>query len=156
MKVDNEVINSLLSALKLAKDELVFLYAQNQNDKFFSEDTEGKLSAINAAIKSAEETRLFTPEDFEGSGQYVIEDRDRHYKDTSYMTTLLYKVCYGIDNASLLVSMTDGMVMREFKSGSNLTENKRLLCEFLNTNNYRAATHEELVRMALHQNRRCK
>ncbi len=101
------------------------------------------------------EKTIFFKEDFEGSGQYVIENRETHYADTGYLTTLLYKVCYGIDNAALLVSMADGMVIRSFSEGKTLTENKVLLCDFLNTENYRAATHEELVRMALHQHRRC-
>lgn len=110
----------LLAALKLAKDELTFLYAQEQNEKFFSEDAENKIAAINTAIKSAEEKNLFTVEHFEGSGQYVIENREPHYKDAGYMTTLMYKVCYGINNAALLVAMTDGMVMREFNTGEKL------------------------------------
>lgn len=106
-------------------------------------------------MKQETDKVIFYAEDFEGSGQYVIENREKHYKDTGYMTTLLYKVCYGIDNASLLVSMADGMVMRSFKDGENLTNNKRLLCDYLNENNYRPASHEELVRMALYQHRRC-
>jgi hypothetical protein len=107
-------------------------------------------------MKTESDKVIFFKEDFEGSGQYVIIDREPHYKDTSYMTTLLFKVCYGLNNAALLVAMTDGMVMREFKDGGDsLTKNKRLLCDYLNKEGYRPATHEELVRMALHQHHRC-
>jgi hypothetical protein len=100
------------------------------------------------------ENSIFNIEDFEGSGQYVILNREDYFKDTGYMTTLLFKICYN-SGICLLVAMTDGMVMREFK-GNNLKESKHLLCEYLATENYRFATHEELVRMALHQHRRCR
>jgi len=153
MKISNEL---LLSALKVAKEELTFIYAQDQNTKFWSESVEKNIAIINNAIKEAEGLSVFHVEDLEGSGQYVIENRDRHYKDTSYMTTLMYKVCYGVDNSALLIAMTDGMTLREFKTNDKLVENKRLLCDFLNSQNYRFASHEELVRMALHQYRRCR
>lgn len=45
----------LLEALRLAKDDLTFLYAQNQNDKFWSEHAEINFSKINATITKATE-----------------------------------------------------------------------------------------------------
>lgn len=98
---------------------------------------------------------IFYAEDFDGSGQYVILNREDHYKDTGYMTTLMFKICYGLDNSILLVAMTDGMVMRQFKSSERLKENKQELCQYLNEENYRPAYHEELIRLALYQHRRC-
>ncbi len=106
-------------------------------------------------MKTDTEKTIFFAEDFEGSGQYVIENRSDYFKDASSMSTIMYKVGYGNNNNACLISMADGWIMKEFTEGKTLTENKRLLCDFLNEENYRAATHEEFVRVALHQSRRC-
>lgn len=44
----------LLEALKLAKEELTFLFAQDQNTKFWTEESEARISAINAVLKKIE------------------------------------------------------------------------------------------------------
>lgn len=105
-------------------------------------------------MKTEQEKTIFFAEDFEGSGQYVILNREPFYKNTSYMTTLLYKVGYN-NKSCLLIAMSDGMIEKEFNSADTLNENKRQLCDYLNSENYRPASHEELIRMALYQHRRC-
>lgn len=98
----------------------------------------------------------FTIETFNGSGQYVVLNREEHYKDTSYLSTLAYKVCYGFGNGTQihLVAMTDGLIEHSFV-GNKLEEAKKLLCDYLNQNGYRKLKHEELVRIALYQKHRC-
>lgn len=65
---------------------------------------------------------IFTPEDFSGSGQYIVretinkENREWVF-DTGYLSTVMFKVGYihggrdlKRDNLSCLISMSDGMI----------------------------------------------
>jgi len=98
----------------------------------------------------------FTIETLEGSGQYVVLNRESHYKDTGYMSALAYKIGYSHSNGSQvhLIAMTDGLIQESFV-GHKLIEAKQQMCDYLNNNGYRRLKHEELVRIALHQSRRC-
>src|SRR5687768_10153887 len=65
---------------------------------------------------------IFTPEDFKGSGQYLVrEGRNKELRedvsDTGYLSTVMFKVGYihggrdlKRDNLSCLISMSDGMI----------------------------------------------
>lgn len=120
-------------------------------------DPSFKERIANAVINRDMSTEEFTIETFDGSGQYVVLNREEHYKDTSYLSKLTYKVCYGYGNGPQihLVAMTDGLVEHSFV-GKKLEEAKQLLCDYLNQNGFRRLKHEELIRIAVHQQLRCK
>lgn len=49
-----EALNTeLLEAMELAKNELVFLHAQDQNSKFWTQQAESAMGKINSAINKA-------------------------------------------------------------------------------------------------------
>lgn len=142
--------------------------------------------------------RQFTIEDFSGAGQYLIrmspreihcrktdnDDKFYGYTDTGYLSTIMYKVCYLINNYDIgngeniygLCAMSDGMLkisnytIKEPKE-NNYEKNiwqkdgdhdpdggKRKLVEWLNNEElspeYRFATQEEVVRVAMYQKSR--
>lgn len=117
--------------------------------------------------------RNFKPDDFKGSGQYLV--RDTNTIDTSYLASVLFKVGYSHghteegrnpnSNSTLLISMADGWTQNGHFKGSDpkqvFVEWKSIkdLCDHLNDRNtqeMRFATHEEIVRVALYQKARCK
>ena len=89
-------------------------------------------------MKSEITRKAFKPEDFEGSGQYLL----RASTDTSvtYLSTVLWKVGYSPASSRVhLIAMTDGLVLGSYKS-------KVALCRYLNDSEqgYRFATDREL------------
>lgn len=48
--------SDMKEALRDAKEELVFLFAQNQNTKFWTEQSEARLSKINSILQTVKET----------------------------------------------------------------------------------------------------
>lgn len=152
--------------------------------------------------------RNFTPEDFEGAGQYLlrmgteeISAREngkpfRGYSDAGYLSTITYKVGYMHDILNIgngnqlttLTSMSDGwtrichypnakkaqLYKKEGKEldfdekektlwqsdedgNPNFLSGKQKFCDYLNnpdTQEYRFATQEEIVRVVLYQKSR--
>lgn len=104
--------------------------------------------------------RNFKPEDFEGSGQYIIREYNPEtVKTGTFISTILFKIGY-INNPYMegkifIVSMSDGW-LRNFdfdKSENRMTpkyfRNKEDLCNSLNNPNnqeYRFATEDEIIR----------
>lgn len=119
--------------------------------------------------------RNFKPEDFDGSGQYLIRNdgEPNTLKDSGYMSTITYKVGYSHGhgftskpdkgNIVLLVSMADGWTQSGYfdKHGKEDPEfwtfsqwnSKQDFCNWLNTKDQemRFATQEEIVRVVLYQ-----
>jgi hypothetical protein len=136
--------------------------------------------------------RNFTIEDFSGAGQYLIRmspeeihkrsigEPFRGYSNTGYLSTIMYKVGWLVDNYKIgngeqitaLISMADGMIKTTNYTAKNAESNnyekviwqgsnglgKQLLCDWLNNNQlseeYRFATQEEVVRVVLYQKHR--
>jgi hypothetical protein len=124
------------------------------------------------------EKREFTIEDLSGSGQYLVRVLEENITKTSYLSTVMYKVAYHhgfgfaeehfeetSGTAMMLVAMCDGYsITGEFKEAESEGlprtfapfTNKEKLVDYINKiGTYRFATHEELMRVALFQHRRC-
>jgi len=81
--------------------------------------------------------QAFKPEDFNGSGQYLL--RYSQSRDWDYLKTVLWKVGYK-RGSYFLISMTDGAIFKEHES-------KEALCRSLNDDRrgYRQPTDHELA-----------
>ena len=82
------------------------------------------------------ERKAFKPEDFNGSGQYLL--RCSTSRDWNYLQTVLWKVGYK-GGSYYLIAMTDGAIFKEHES-------KEALCRSLNDDErgYRQPTDHEL------------
>tara|TARA_R110000850_G_scaffold34024_2_gene92258 strand:- start:2935 stop:3348 length:414 start_codon:yes stop_codon:yes gene_type:complete len=136
--------------------------------------------------------RDFKPEDFDGSGQYIIRNDKApdYFTDAGFMSTVMYKVGYmhgnrvsSFGHAIVKISMADGWTTMGYFNKNGFTENpqqpdkwtwvpwtstfeensivaKQKFCDYLNnpelSQEYRFATHEELMRVCLYQKRRCR
>lgn len=106
--------------------------------------------------------RNFKIEDFKGSGQYLVANREKIYSDTGYLSTLLLKVGYRHGkNSCVLISMSDGWVQEGYFNNEIFIpfEGKESLVQYLNNpelckEEYRFATQEEVVRVVLNQSSR--
>lgn len=114
---------------------------------------------------------IFKPEDFYGSGQYLIRENSQklispYIADTGYLSTIMYKVGYLIDHQGsgaelCLISMSDGLVRSSYAtiepdihgtkyvhhkfSGTSVNEAELKLCEYLNNE---PQPHASTYRMA--------
>lgn len=109
--------------------------------------------------------KIFTPKDFEGSGQYILrepKDKNPFISDTGYLSTIVKKVCYSqkIDNTFpyryFLIDISDGLstegyfitknsegekldisqyIWVDFGADSSF-ESKLNICNYLNNNIY--------------------
>lgn len=66
------------------------------------------------------ERQAFKPEDFYGSGQYLL--RYSQNRDWDYLKTVLWKVGYK-SGSYFLISMTDGAIFKEHASKEELCRN---------------------------------
>ena len=119
--------------------------------------------------------KIFTPEDFEGAGHYIVREPGTKLEKatidrTGYLSTIMYKVgysqCTRRDEKALycLIAMSDGLVREGYftntvsESGESIHVDKWIWNKFAGENSFEALTrlceylnngpHKETYRMA--------
>ncbi len=124
--------------------------------------------------------RNFTIKDLDGAGQYLVRTDQEYIKNAGHLSTILYKVGWnvgmsyteeikdqiGARNVYSLIAMSDGMILDGYyvkEEGNRIKHvfiSKEKLVDYLNnpdlTQEYRFATTEEVVRVAMYQTTRCR
>lgn len=100
---------------------------------------------------------IFKPEDFDGSGQYIIREpinklSTNYISDSGYLSTIMMKVGYSVSNKKnyvgrsiyCLIDMSDGLVKEGYYTNTNTDKGKPIDVEkwiwneFSGNNNYEA------------------